>query len=65
MFGNQRITSFVTPEGTAYYACPEMTKSQTEMVLEWIASGDVEHIWYDEQLFFKNKEDRRVVKHLL
>lgn len=60
MFKNDIPRLIVDPDGIVYYKCPVV--DQNNFVHQWVQESNIEGIWYDGIFYFKNKEDRNLVR---
>lgn len=63
VFKNELPNLIVDPDGTVHYRCPVI--DENKFIRQWIEESDIEGFWYDGIFYFKNKEDRNMVKILL
>lgn len=61
MFFDKSVPNLIVdPEGVVFFRCPVV--DQNALIRQWVDENNIEGIWYDGIFYFKNKEDRNVVK---
>lgn len=63
MLKNDVPSLIVDPDGIVHYKCPVM--DENKFIREWIEEGNIEGFWYDGVFYFKNKEDRNMIRIIL